>query len=95
MVDFTNGVVFTGSISVQVPGLAPASQIAYTTPGTYTWTVPAGVTTISAVGVGGGAGSPYSNSNTAQAGAGGAVRIIWSGGSGVTRQYPSTNTQDF
>lgn len=33
---------------------APSGQIAYTTPGTYSWTAPAGVTKVSAVCVGGG-----------------------------------------
>jgi hypothetical protein len=28
------------------------------------------------------------------AGAAGAVRIIWAGQSGITREYPSTNTGD-
>lgn len=49
-------------------------------------------------GYGGGGGGNY-NSNTSPAnqygtGAGGAVRIIWAGGTGITRAFPSTNTGD-
>ena len=40
----------SGSITTAIP---PGSQ-SYTTPGTYTWTAPAGVTTVSLVAVGGG-----------------------------------------
>ena len=39
-------------------------------------------------GGGGGGGGGTNNSN----GGNGAVRIIWAGGSGVTREFPSTNT---
>ena len=38
--------------------VAPASQVEWTTPNTYSWTVPAGVTSISAVAVSGGGGGP-------------------------------------
>ena len=37
-----------------VTGLAPQGQIAYTSPGTYNWQVPAGVCCVSMVGIGGG-----------------------------------------
>jgi hypothetical protein len=38
-------------------------QQAFTTPGTYTWVAPAGVTSVSAVAIGGGGGGAYSSSN--------------------------------
>jgi hypothetical protein len=40
----------------------------------------------------GGGGGSGGNGNISNAGAGGAVRIIWAGNSGITRAYPSTNT---
>ena len=39
--------------------LTQSGQQAYTTPGTYTWTVPVGVTSVSVVCVGGGASGRY------------------------------------
>ena len=36
------------------PGIVASGQIAYTTPGTYSWTAPAGVTSVCVVCVGGG-----------------------------------------
>ncbi len=45
-----------GGAPAAPPPAAAASQIAYTTPGSYTWTAPAGVTSISLVAVGGGGG---------------------------------------
>lgn len=49
---------------------APVGQVAYTTPGTYTWTVPAGVTSICAVCVAGG-GSGGGGPNASGGGGGG------------------------
>ena len=51
--------------------LVPAGQQEYTTPGTYSWVAPTGVTSVSVVCVGGGAGG-YANSG----GAGGELRYI-------------------
>ena len=54
----------------------PNGQQAYTTPGTYSWTAPAGVTSVSVVAVGGGASGALNNStsgNTAIAGGGGGL----------------------
>ena len=45
--------ILNGNLPKKESGL----QAAFTTPGTYYWTVPAGVTSISAVAVGGGGGS--------------------------------------
>lgn len=73
----------TGLVAVSQP-FAELEQH-WTTPGSYAWTVPEGVTSISAVLVGGGtAGGPDSRAG------GGAVRIIWGSG----RAFPSTNTAD-
>lgn len=65
----------TGTISND--DIASGDQV-YTTPGTYTFTVPAGVTSISAVVVGGGgAGACSYNTNVRQSGGGGgALRYI-------------------
>lgn len=40
------------SVSLSGSGSMPAGQISYTTPGTYTWTAPPGVTSVSVVAVG-------------------------------------------
>jgi len=51
-----------------------ASQVAFTTPGTHNWTVPAGVTSISVVAVGGGGGGlGHMGSGDAGGGAGGGL----------------------
>ena len=50
------------------------SQQAYTTPGTYSWVAPAGVTSVSVVAVGGGGGGP--NGGAATAGGGGGLGYI-------------------
>lgn len=58
-------------------------QTAYTTPGSYSFVVPAGVTSISVVAVGGGAGGrAYSGSNGYDTGGGGGLR--WSNNISVT-----------
>ena len=43
-------------------------------------------------GGGGGGGSDGTTSGGGNYGASGAVRLIWAGGSGLTRTFPSTNT---
>jgi hypothetical protein len=67
----------------EIAGLQPQGQIAYTTPGTYNWTVPAGVSQISMVGIGGGGagGSAYGAQlgYWGKGGAGGA--LAWSAAS--------------
>jgi hypothetical protein len=50
-------------IRLRKPLLIPPGQQAFTTPGTYTWTAPAGVTRVSVVAVGGGGGGLASDSN--------------------------------
>jgi hypothetical protein len=72
-------------------GLLPG-QVAYTTPGTYSWTVPAGVTSVSVVAVGGGGGISIAGGNSSfgseviagggSAGSAGGVVIAGQGGSG-------------
>jgi hypothetical protein len=47
-----------------------SGEIAYTTPGTYTWVAPEGVTSVSVVAIGGGGGSGAYNSRTGGAGGG-------------------------
>ncbi|PZO83267.1 MAG: hypothetical protein DI626_09190 [Micavibrio aeruginosavorus] len=67
----SNGTL-SGSASYQYAScatIAAPGQIAYTTPGTYTWTAPAGVTSVSVVSVGGG-GSRSSGNNCGGGGGG-------------------------
>jgi uncharacterized repeat protein (TIGR02543 family) len=52
----------------------PKGEIAYTTPGTYSWTAPAGVTSVSVVAVGGGGGGAW---NTFAPGGGGGGGLGW------------------
>jgi hypothetical protein len=54
----------------------PSSQQNYTTPGTYSWTVPAGVTHFSCVVVGGG-GAGLQGTSTSGKGAGGGGGLAW------------------
>lgn len=73
----------------------PPGQIAYTTPGTYTWVVPAGVTSVSVVCVGGGAdGNPAGVA--IRSGGGGALsyvnNITVSPGESLTVIAGATNT---
>lgn len=63
----------------------PVGQDAYTSPGTYSWVAPAGVTSVSIVAVGGGgAGSPGGNF--------GGPRFCGSGGSGAGLGYKNNYT---
>lgn len=65
------------NFSVNVAPTALPGQIAYTSPGTYSWTVPAGVTTVSAVLVGtGGGASGQPNGPAVKSGSGGGLRYI-------------------
>jgi hypothetical protein len=52
---------------------APAGQQAYTSPGTYEWIAPAGVTSVSVVAVGGGGGGGSTGSNGGGGGGGGGL----------------------
>ena len=65
------GELFGDSPLVTPFTLVPAGQQEFTTPGTFSWVAPSGVTTVSVVAVGGGAGG-YANSG----GAGGELRYI-------------------
>ena len=75
------------------PKLIPNGQQAYTTPGTYTWTAPAGVTVVSVVLIGAGAGG----SGTGDAGSSTAFGITVYGGKGgnpgVTQSVYGTGAQ--
>jgi hypothetical protein len=64
---------------VNIP-FTPAGEIEYTTPGTYTWTVPAGITSVSAVAVGGGGGG----GSTWSSGGGGGGGLGWKNNIAVT-----------
>lgn len=55
---------------IGIRGATPPGQIAYTTTGTYSWTCPAGVTSVSVVCVGGG-GAGYGASIYSNGGNGG------------------------
>ena len=63
---------FTGILNPKAIGVpVVAGQVAYTSPGTYYFTVPAGVTSISCVVIGGGGGSSGCNGYSQYSGAGG------------------------
>jgi len=79
-VEYTFTITATNELGTSLPSsasnsiqLATPSQQAYTTPGTYTWTAPAGVTSVSVVCVGGGGsgGTGGSGGDTNSGGAGG------------------------
>lgn len=81
---FTGVVAGFQSTAISPPGPAAPSQVEYTTAGTYSWTVPSGVTSISALVVGGGGGgrviyaydyytTDLEKAHAAQGGSGGAV----------------------
>lgn len=53
--------------------VAPPGQQEYTTPGTYSWTAPAGVTSVSVVAVGGGGGGVATNGLGGNGGSGGGL----------------------
>jgi hypothetical protein len=75
---------FETGVGVAPPG-SPVGQIAYTTPGTYTFTVPDGVTSICAVLVGGGGSSADNTSGPVAGNPGGDSEIsgvITAGGGG-------------
>jgi len=57
----------------------PAGQAAYTTPGTYTWTAPAGVTAVSVVAIGGGSSGKFGGAtyNGLYSNAGGGGGLGW------------------
>lgn len=58
------------SLNWQVISAPPAGQTEFTTPGTYSWTAPAGVTSVSAVAVGGGGSGGQGNVATGGGGGG-------------------------
>jgi hypothetical protein len=62
---------FRSSDSYVVPNTAPRGEAEYTTPGTYSWTAPAGVTSVSVVCVGAGGGPAVNTSGASGAGGGG------------------------
>ena len=67
-----SGVSATGNIGTVTAGtVADPGQTAYTSVGTYTFVVPSGITSISAVVVGGGGGAAGTGSNRGGAGGGG------------------------
>lgn len=61
------------AISGTASGFVVFGQTSYTTPGTYSWTVPAGVTSVSVVAVGGGGGGNLYHSNYNTGGGGGGL----------------------
>lgn len=69
-----NNIVFSGGITLQAEPPPPATEEQlYTTPGTYTWTVPAGATSICVVCVGGGGGGGGNGSSSMRGGGGGGL----------------------
>ena len=59
-------------------------QVAYTTPGTYSWTCPAGVTLVCVVCIGGGGGGMYYSSGTYSMAGGGGGGLGWKNNISVT-----------
>lgn len=57
----------------QVQGTIPRGEQAYTTPGTYSWTAPADVTSVCVVAVGGGGGGGTSAADASSGGGGGGL----------------------
>ena len=66
------------AFSLTITGLAPG-QVAYTTPGTYSWTAPAGVSSVSVVAIGGGGGNtvPWSDYSSGLRGGSGGGELRW------------------
>ena len=93
-VDFSHVDLTTETTSVTVGGAAQGQQ-AYTTPGTYTWTAPAGVTSVCVVCVGGGscngAALAYRNNITVVPGTGYSVVV---GEAGASTSGPGTAYSD-
>lgn len=69
-----DNISFSGGFSIVPPPLVVPGQEAYTTAGTYSWTVPAGVTSVSAVCIGSGASVPAGEATSATHG--GCLRYI-------------------
>lgn len=72
----TNVIGNTSSVAVSNTMQIPYGEAVYTTPGTYSWTVPEYVTSISAVLVGGGGSGVFRGTLGASAGGGGGLRYI-------------------
>ena len=74
----------TGSMFAQITAVSSPQNSTYTTPGSYSWTCPTGVTSVSVVAVGGGGvGNDASNGG----GAGGAGGSTYEGGGGGAGGY--------
>lgn len=99
--------LFPANISETPPETSVVGQQEYTTPGTYEWVAPEGVTSVSVVAVGGGGGGGASNTGGAYGGGGGGQSNDSRntpgayGGSGAVRiiwgegrSFPSTLTED-
>ena len=94
------------SVTINDTSLTPSGEQSYTTPGTYTFTVPTGVTSLDIFVVGGGGGGSvgqYSNGSPGGSGGGGIVQVSGftvtpgdtfnvSVGAGGTRGSCSTNS---
>lgn len=68
---YNGSVVFNNANYITIP--YSATEALFTTPGTYTWTAPAGVTSVNAVTIGGGGGSAAGASNATAGGGGGGL----------------------
>lgn len=72
-IDSTSGtIVATATVTINDTSLTPRGSVSFTTPGTYNWTVPAGVQTVSAVAIGGGGGGKTKSGTIVTGGSGGA-----------------------
>jgi len=74
--EMTGGILFEGGMNFLTPPPSTGQQ-AYTTPGTYSWTAPAGITSVCVVCVGGGGSgtvrAQYTGSTTMAGGGGGGL----------------------
>lgn len=92
-----NGANATSSVSVNYSASPPLSGVAYITPGTYTFTVPSGVTSVSVIAVGaggnavgglGGGGGALSYANNLAVTPGSTVTVVVpAGGSGTAASF--------
>lgn len=70
---YLNGGFIGTTTSYSLGSSTAAGEVAYTTPGTYSWTAPAGVTSVCVVCVGGGGGGGTSGADASSGGGGGGL----------------------
>lgn len=66
-------VASSSNVTITDTSTTPVNQVAYTTAGTFTWTAPAGVVSVSVLCVGGGGGGGFYSTNSGGGGGGGGL----------------------